>query len=174
MIMQKLYTLISNKFYWIFLLVTGVTMLCVALYYQHVLGDEPCEVCIHIRIWVVAFTMLSILMLVLPSKKFISIIGHLFTTVMLIGFLERCLYISKVEKGLVNDICSFYLDFPNWFALDKWFPEIFEVRNLCSFSPELILGITMTEGLIFIATALTICSLVALSLILFYKPLKVS
>jgi hypothetical protein len=45
---------------------------------------------------------------------------------------------------------------------------------LCSFSPELILGITMTDGLIFIATVLTICSLTALSLMLLYKPLKAS
>ena len=174
MFIQKLYSLVSTKLYWIILSIIGAAMLCVALYYQHALGDEPCEVCIHIRIWVSAFTLLSILMLILPSKKTISIIGHLFNLVMVTGLLERCLYISRVEKGLVTDICSFYLNFPNWFALDKWFPAIFEVRNLCSFSPELILGITMTDGLIVIATVLTICSLAALSLMLLYKPLKAS
>lgn len=173
MTMQRIYALVSSKLYWFFLWVTGVTMLGVALYYQHVLGDEPCEVCIHIRIWVAAFTLLSTLMLMLPSKKIVSIIGHLLNTVMITGLLERCLYLLKVENGQADSSCNFYLDFPNWFALDKWFPEIFEVRNLCSFSPELLLGITMTDGLIFISTLLTIVSLTALTLVLFYKPSEI-
>lgn len=170
--MQKLYTLVNHKLYWLFLTVTGITMLSVALYYQHALGDDPCEVCIHIRIWVVAFTLLSILMLVLPSKKVISVIGYVFNAAAGLGLLERSLYLLKVENGYGDSSCSFYLDFPNWFALDKWFPEIFEVRNLCSLSPELIWGITMTDGLIFISTVLIICPLAALTVILFYKPIR--
>lgn len=170
--MQKLYCLVSRKLYWAFFAVTGAAMLFVALYYQHALGDDPCEVCIHARIWVTGFTLLAILMLALPSRKLILVIGNLTNTAMAVGLLERSLYLRKVEKGFGDSSCSFYLNFPEWFALDKWIPEIYEVRNLCSYSPELMWGITMTEGLICIATALIVCSISALVSTIFYGPQK--
>lgn len=147
-------------------------MLAVALYYQHALGDAPCEVCIHIRIWVSGFTVLSALMLALPSKKVISIIGNMINMVLAVGLLERSLYLLKVEQGKGDGSCGLYLDFPNWFALDKWLPDVYEVRNVCSYSPELLWGVTMTEGLISIAALLLIGSVAALSILLFYRPVK--
>jgi disulfide bond formation protein DsbB len=44
---------------------------------------------------------------------------------------------------------------PDWFAVDRWLPWLFEVRNLCSYTPEIALGISMAEALLGIATALT-------------------
>ena len=170
MFIQKLYNFFSHKLFWLVPALTGTTMMAVALFYQYVLGDDPCQVCIHIRIWVIAFTLLSIIMLALPSKKLTSIIGNLVLVGMGGGLLERSLYLLKVEKGLGDSSCSFFLNFPDWIALDKWIPAIFEVRNLCTISPELIWGITMTDGLILISTLLIGYALAALALMLFYKP----
>ena len=53
---------------------------------------------------------------------------------------------------------------PDWFAIDQWFPSLFEVRNLCSFTPEIPFGLSMAEGLLLIAGLLGIvisCALVS-------------
>jgi Disulfide bond formation protein DsbB. len=36
---------------------------------------------------------------------------------------------------------------PDWFAVDRWMPWLFEVRNLCSFTPEMLFGLSMAETL---------------------------
>ena len=166
--MQKLHDLVSHKIYWLLLASAGFSMLGVALFYQYVLGDEPCEVCVHVRIWVSGITLLSLLMLAIPLNKATTVVGNLITAGMATGLLERSIYLYRVENGDANSACSFYLNFPDWFALDKWLPAVFEVRNLCSFSPELIWGITMTHGLIFTGIALIICSLLAATLVVFW------
>jgi disulfide bond formation protein DsbB len=47
---------------------------------------------------------------------------------------------------------------PDWFAVDQWFPSLFEVRNLCSYTPDMLFGISMAEGLLGIAVALLVIS----------------
>jgi disulfide bond formation protein DsbB len=37
---------------------------------------------------------------------------------------------------------------PDWFAVDRWFPSLFEVRNICSYTPEIAFGVSMAEALI--------------------------
>ena len=166
---SRITALLSSKTYWLLLAIFGLAMEAVALYYQYVLGDEPCQVCIHIRIWIAAFILLSMVMLLLPRHKFIAIAGHLINIGVMAGLWERCLFLLQVENGNANSSCNFYLGFPDWFALDKWMPALFEVRNLCSFTPELLFGITMAQGLIAIASLLSVLAIAALIITLLQK-----
>ena len=52
--MNKLSSVFNSRRYWGGLTLIGVAALAVALYYQYGVGDEPCQVCIHARLWVVA------------------------------------------------------------------------------------------------------------------------
>ena len=52
---------------------------------------------------------------------------------------------------------------PDWFAIDQWFPSLFEVRNLCSFTPEMLFGLSMAEALMAVAVALSVVIVVALA-----------
>ena len=153
---------LTGRLYWLIIALLAVCMEAIALYYQYELGDEPCQVCIHIRIWVAAFLILSVAMLALPKRKIINSLGHLLNTVFMAGLWERCLFLLQVENGNANSSCNFQLGFPDWFALDKWMPALFEVRNLCSFTPELVFGITMAQGLMALASLLIMVSSAAL------------
>jgi protein dithiol:quinone oxidoreductase len=159
-----LHALLTTKWYWALLVALGIFMEGVALYYQYVVGDDPCQICIHTRIWVAAFTLLALLMCLLPRRKAVSIPGHLLCVTAMIGFWERCQYLLDVENGKGNGSCEFFLGFPDWFALDKWFPFLFEVRNLCGFTPEIFWGISMAQMLIVVAWSLIAVSLLALVL----------
>ena len=166
--LSRLWALISDltlsKGYWALLVVLGLFMEGVALYYQYVIGDDPCQICIHTRIWVAAFTLLALLMCLLPSKRWLNTGGHVLVTACMLGLWERCKYLWDVERGLGEGSCEFVLGFPDWFALDRWFPAMFEVRTLCGFTPSMPFGLSMAEVLIVVSSLLVALAVFALAL----------
>ena len=48
------------------------------------------------------------------------------------------------------------LGMPAWFALDKWFPAIFEVQTSCGYTPIIFFNITMAEILLVVSALLVI------------------
>ena len=117
------------------------------MYYQYALGDEPCQVCIHARLWVVAFTLIALIMLVIPQISLLRVLGNLGVLIAGAGLYERARYLYRLENGIGDGSCQFQLGMPDWFAVDGWMPWLFEVRNLCSFTPEMPFGLSMAETL---------------------------
>ena len=126
----------------------GLAMLAVALYYQYALGDEPCQVCIHARLWVVAITLSALFMLFMSQTSLLRVLGNLGILVAGVGLFERARYLYRLENGIGDGSCQFQLGMPDWVAVDRWMPWLFEVRNLCSFTPEMLFGLSMAETLI--------------------------
>jgi disulfide bond formation protein DsbB len=73
-----------------------------------------------------------------------------------VGLGERAWFLYQLENGIGNGSCEFQLGMPDWFAIDQWLPSLFEVRNLCSFTPEMLFGLSMAEGLLLIAGLLSV------------------
>ena len=145
--MRVLSHVLQIRWYWISLFVAGLALLAVALYYQYVLGDEPCQVCIHARLWVVAFTLIALIMLVAPQTSLLRVVGNVGVLIAGAGLFERARYLYRLENGIGDGSCQFQLGMPDWFAVDRWMPWLFEVRNLCSFTPEMLFGLSMAEAL---------------------------
>ena len=139
-------------------------MLVIALYYQYVLGEEPCQVCIQARLWVFALLLVSMTLAALPKNRVLRLSGNLLALACALGLGERAWFLYQLENGIGNGSCEFQLGMPDWFAIDQWFPSLFEVRNLCSFTPEMLFGLSMAEGLLLIAGLLGVfisCALVS-------------
>ena len=126
----------------------GVALLAVALYYQYVLGDEPCQICIHARLWVAAFTLIALFMSAAPQKIALRVTANAGVLLASVGLTERARYLYRLENGIGDGSCQFQLGMPDWFAVDRWMPWLFEVRNLCSFTPEMLFGLSMAEILV--------------------------
>lgn len=156
----------TSKGYWAALALLGIFMEAVALYYQYVIGDPPCQVCIHTRIWVAAFTLLAIMMCVLPARTWLNVTGHVLAIVCMAGLWERCKFLWDVENRRGDGTCEIFLNFPDWFALDAWFPAMFEVKTLCGFTPMMPFGITMAEMLVAASSVLVVISVLALGLVI--------
>ena len=150
-----------TRWYFLFLVILGLFMEGVALYWQYVVGDEPCQICIHVRVWVAAFTLLGLVFLCLPRNRWLYLAGHALAIGAMVGLWERCRYLLDVENGKGESSCSFFLGFPDWFALDRWMPWMFEVRNLCGFTPEMWFGVSMAQYLIVASTALVLFTTLA-------------
>jgi disulfide bond formation protein DsbB len=160
---STLLQLLQSRWYWLTIALFGIALLGVALYYQYALGDEPCQVCIHARLWVVAFTLIALVMLVIPQIKILRILGNGGVLIAGVGLTERARYLYRLENGIGDGSSQFQLGMPDWFAVDRWMPWLFEVRNLCSFTPEMLFGVSMAESLMASAIGISLLALVALT-----------
>lgn len=133
-----------------------------ALYYQYVLGEWPCVLCIHVRIWVIGFILLAILALLINHSGWGTRIFHLANSLLMVGFVERSWQVLAVERGWIFGDCTMDAGLPPWFALDKWFPMIFEVQTSCGYTPFIIFKISMAEMLMAISSGMLLLSLALL------------
>ena len=157
-IFQKINLIANHKYYWLALVIIGVGMEASALLYQHVGGDEPCILCIHVRLWVICFSLLAALTYFIQQLKRILPAIHLVNTAIMFGLLDTSWELLQTERGNIMGSCSFDLGMPEWFAIDKWLPAIFEVRASCAESPELLFGITMAESLVAFSVGMVVMS----------------
>ena len=162
MAMNKLNSVFNSRRYWAGLALVGVAALAVALYYQYGVGDEPCQVCIHARLWVVALVLTAAMMCLLPLNRGTQLVANMVVLVSAAGLGERAWYLYQLDNGIGNGSCQFQLGMPDWFAVDRWFPWLFEVRNLCSFTPEILFGLTMAETLMLFSVSLCLIVTAAL------------
>ena len=162
MAINQLSGVFNSRQYWVGLALVAVAAFAVALYYQYGVGDEPCQVCIHARLWVAALILIGAVMCWLPLNRGTLLVGNGLVVVSGAGLGERAWYLYQLENGIGNGSCQFELGMPDWFAVDRWFPSLFEVRNLCSFTPEMLLGLSMAESLMLFAIGLCCIAMTAL------------
>jgi disulfide bond formation protein DsbB len=149
-----------SRWYWTLGLVTGISFLGVALFYQHVLDEQPCLICIQIRLWITLFIMVCVGGLITRSSRAGNIISNLSTVLIAIGLVERSYQLLGTERGFVFGDCGFELDLPAWFTIDTWLPSVYRVETACGYTPELLFGITMAEALMVFSAGLlllTVC-----------------
>ncbi|MDI3325672.1 disulfide bond formation protein B [Pontibacterium granulatum] len=153
----------STSFYWSLVLVLGIAMEAIALYFQYGLDYGPCVLCIHIRIYVLGFILLALLALTTQGSKPMRVLTGLTGVGLAAGMAERSWKTFGVERGFIEGACDMDSGLPDWFALDKWFPTVFEPWEPCGYTPELLFDITMAEGLLAVSAAAILGSLYVLA-----------
>ena len=148
----------KSAWYWLLLVLTGLLFEGVALYYQYVLEALPCVLCIQVRIWVMALILVALAAIWMRRNAFMNLLAHLLTVLIAIGLLERSYQLLGTERGFTFSDCGLDLGMPAWFALDAWFPALFQVQTSCGYTPELLFGVTMAEALIVISAVLLLWS----------------
>ncbi|MDH3389137.1 MAG: disulfide bond formation protein B [Gammaproteobacteria bacterium] len=155
---EFLVNLSQQRRYWLFLVLLGIALEGAALYYQYVRDEWPCVLCIQVRIWVVAFTLLGLLAIFFTGFKVAMKVFHGISVVIMFGLLERSWRVLAVERGWIFGDCEMDLGMPAWFALDKWFPWIFEVQTSCGYTPLILFDISLAEVLLVFSVFLSIIS----------------
>jgi disulfide bond formation protein DsbB len=152
--------------YWAFLILLGLSMETLALLYQYTWDHDPCELCIHIRIWLLGVIIIAGIGLRMRRIFLINALLHILTTGLLYGMLYTSQLLLGIERNTIFRSCGISLDLPPWFALDQWFPALFAVGGSCGSTPELLFGITMAEGLTVISWVLLLLSATLLGALL--------
>lgn len=147
-----------SRRYWMLLLFCGLALMSTALFYQHVLGERPCLLCIQVRLWISLLIIVSLIGLLTISNKLVLLVMHSFTVFIAIALVERSYQLLGTERGFVFGDCGFDLGLPGWFALDQWLPSVYYVQTSCGYTPEIIFGITMAEALMLFSVVLLLFS----------------
>jgi disulfide bond formation protein DsbB len=144
---SRILQIAQSKFFWLAMIVGALALEGIALYYQYALRQYPCMLCIHVRIWVAAFVPIGVLGLLLRNSRPGLVVAGAASVVAAIGMLERSWQTLATERGWTMGACEFTARLPDWFALDTWFPVIFQVQGPCGRTPTVLLGVSMAEAL---------------------------
>jgi disulfide bond formation protein DsbB len=147
-VFRKLAVIGKSAWYWLMLVLLGMGFESVALFYQHVLDELPCVMCIHVRILMLALILVSLAALFIRRFQWLNATAHLLTVLVAVLLLERSYQLLGTERGFTFGDCGMDLGLPSWLALDSWFPAVFQVQTSCGYTPELLFGISMAEALI--------------------------
>jgi disulfide bond formation protein DsbB len=158
-VFTKLAIIGRSVWYWLALVLIGLSFEGVALFYQHVLDEMPCVLCIHVRLLVLALILVALVALLLRHSRWLNGVLHLSTVVVAAALLERSYQLLGTERGFTFGDCGMDLGLPDWLALDVWFPALFQVQTSCGYTPELLFGITMAEALIVFSVVFVLVSL---------------
>lgn len=161
----------EKKWYWLALLIFFISLEFTALFYQYVLDYLPCVLCIHVRIWVLGIIAVSLLALQLLKNWYGLLLVHILMILLSTGLFERSYQLLGTERGFIYGSCSMESGLPAWFALDEWMPLLFKVWEPCGYTPELLFGITMADGLIVLSSLLLIVSYIFTLHLIFKKSL---
>lgn len=168
MFFKKLECVSRTLWYWLGILILCLSMEGIALYYQHVLDYGPCIHCIYSRIVVMLLAIVGFIGIFLSRNIFAAKILHILTLGLFILLGQVSFKLLGIEQGWIIESCSMNINLPNWFALDKWFPAVFEPWESCGYTPVLLWDITMAEALMAFSIILT-CLALALNLLQFSK-----
>ncbi len=158
-----------SRWYWITGIVGSLFMVATALVYQHAFDEQPCVLCIQMRLWFVLLAIVSLLGLFFSGcSRSINSIFHGLVVFIAIGLTERSYQLLGTERGFVFGDCTFDLGMPSWFAVDQWFPWLFRVETSCGYTPYIVFQISMAEALIVISSVLLLLS-IAVSLVSLMK-----
>ena len=149
----------KQKRYWALLILVGLALEGGALYYQYVLDEWPCVLCIHVRILVLAFVLLGAIAIFFTGSTAAMRVFHGLNSLVMGWLVERSWQVLAVERGWTFGDCGMSLGMPEWFALDKWLPSVFEVQTACGYTPIIAFNISMAESLLVISIALLAISL---------------
>jgi disulfide bond formation protein DsbB len=159
-VLDKIISLSQSIWYWILLIIVGITSEGIALFYQYALDVRPCVLCIHTRIWILGLIIVASLALLIRHSGKLLVVAHALTTLIVAGLLERSYQLLGTERGWVFGSCDFDLGLPKWLALEEWFPSMFKVWEACGYTPELLFGITMAEALLVMSASMVLISIV--------------
>ena len=149
----------GTRLYWLLLLVLGITLELVALFYQYRLEYWPCMLCIHVRIWIAGFLLCALAALLLHRFRPLRITFHLLITFIMIALSERAWQLVGIERGTISGSCTIESGLPEWFAVDQWLPAVFKIWEPCGYTPVLAFGVTMAEALLALFAVLVLVSL---------------
>ena len=137
----------ASRWYWLGLMVLALVLEGVALFYQHVLNEPPCVLCIQARLWVLGILLAGGLGMALRPHWWGQVVAQSVLITSLIGLLERSWVGVQIERGSYDGVCGMDPGFPAWLPLDDWFPNLLQVWTMCGYSPVMPFGLTMVETL---------------------------
>lgn len=129
---KKIFEFPYSVQFWSFILASSIAAECIGLFFQYVMKEDPCAICVHIRAWIMLIGIISIAAILLKKHGrlpvFILYTSLMFIITKIITLADEAL---KIERGTVFSTCSIEAGFPSWLPLDRLIPFVFEPTGIC-------------------------------------------
>jgi disulfide bond formation protein DsbB len=146
------------KIWWSLLIALCLVLEGIALYYQYALDYLPCVLCIHVRMLLAAILLVAIIGWLVSRNKGATFSALILNTGLWIWMTERSYQLLGTERGWIMGECAMASGLPEWLALERWFPWIFEIHEPCGYTPYVLFNISMAEILIVLSAVLSLAS----------------
>ncbi|CNH38480.1 disulfide bond formation protein DsbB [Yersinia aldovae] len=154
---------------WLLMALTALALELVALYFQHVMLLQPCVMCIYERAALFGILGASLLGAIAPKSplRYLAIAVWIYSA-------WRGVQLAWVHTMLQLHpspftTCDFFVNFPSWLPLDKWFPAVFLASGDCSVKQWEFLSLEMPQWLVGIFAAYLLIGVLVL-ISQFVKP----
>ncbi|WDE13904.1 disulfide bond formation protein DsbB [Thalassomonas haliotis] len=148
--MKTISDLVDKATPWKLLALSALALELVALYFQYIMGLEPCIMCIYQRvaIWGIFFAGVA------------GSLGHKFFITRFIAFAfwgigaiwGLLIAMEHVEMQSASSslffTCDYVPNFPSWAPLHQWLPWLFEATGDCGEISWSLLGYSMPQWMI--------------------------
>lgn len=136
------------RWYWLLYITGSLCLLGIALYFQYVREEQPCLMCIQVRLLFTLLIIIAVAGLLTRNHPVVNALINISTVLVALSLTERSYQLLGTERGFVFSDCGFDLGLPSWLAVDAWLPSLYRVETTCGYTPEILFGITTAEALI--------------------------
>lgn len=152
---------------WLLMALTAFALEMVALWFQHVMGLQPCVLCIYERCALFGIMGAGLVGAIAPKSplRYAAIAIWLYSARKVLSSLAAH---HDATASVPFMTCDFAARFPSWLPLDKWLPQVFVASGDCSVRQWEFLSLEMPQWLVGIFVAYFIVAL----LVLIAQPFK--
>ena len=138
---------------WFLIGLIGVLLVCIALYFQHIMLLPPCVMCIYERCALLGIIGASLIGAIAPKSilRYIAILLLIISAVKGVQLAWQHTMLQLYPSPFAT--CDFFVNFPTWLPLDKWLPAIFFASGDCSVQQWQFMSLVMPQWLVGIFSA---------------------
>ena len=123
----------KQRWSWLLVAASALTLESTALYFQHVMKVEPCVMCIYERIAVIGIIISGLVGAIAPQYLIIRLVAFAGWAVAAIwGLLLAIEHVNYQLHPSPFASCDFLPNFPSWAPLHQWVPWLFNPTGTCS------------------------------------------
>jgi len=148
--------------FWFALLFTALGLEAAALYFQYVMGLDPCVLCVYERLAVAGIALSGLLGLLAPGLLLWRLLCYVIWVASAIWGLTLAMKHVGIQFGTSNLSCEFFANFPAWFKLDEWLPSVFTPTGYCNDIQWQLFSLTMPQWMLVVYSGYLFLLMVAL------------
>lgn len=147
---------------WLLMALTVIVLELAALYFQHVMLLQPCVMCIYERVALFGILGASLIGALAPKSplRYVAILLWIYSAWEGVQLAWKHTMIQLHPSPF--NTCDFFVSFPSWLPLDKWFPAVFHASGDCAVRQWQFLSMEMPQWLIGIFAAYLLIGILVL------------
>lgn len=139
----------KQRWSWLLLTASALSLELCALYFQHVRLLEPCVMCVYERVAMLGILLAGLIGASSPNNVLIRLSAFLLWGISAVwGTLLAIQHTDYQMNPSPFFTCDFFPNFPTWAPLHEWLPWLFNPTGDCSDIVWQFLGYSMPQWLI--------------------------